>query len=90
MFSTLFFPLKYESGVWIWPPHPADPQSKHKQSCSLKSAQRAYGSLVRRPGQEDPLISLIVGGIQPVQYVAGHIILKEGQHKAIVLLVPCL
>lgn len=62
------------------------------ESYSLQAvwAGFSYSGDVRRPGQEDPLIALVVGGVQPVEDVAGHVVLQEGQHQGIILGVPLL
>lgn len=70
----------------MWQLHPSDSQSRGGQmpwsmeSYSLKPAWFSYYGVVRWPGQEDPLEALVVSGVQPVQNVAGHVILDEGQH----------
>lgn len=50
----------------------------------------SHRRLVRWPGQKDPLIALTVGGVQPVQNIAGYFVLEEGQYEVIILLVPFL
>lgn len=49
-----------------------------------------YRRLVRRVGQEDPLVALVVGRVQPVEDVARHVVLQQGQNQGIKLLVPLL
>lgn len=39
-----------------------------------------YSRVVWWPGQEDPLVALVVSGVQSVQNVAGQVILEERQH----------
>ncbi|KAK0147561.1 hypothetical protein N1851_012962 [Merluccius polli] len=36
---------------------------------------------LRRPGQEEPLVALVVGGVQAVQQVAGHAVLQQRQDR---------
>lgn len=50
----------------------------------------SYRGLVWSVGQEDPLVALVVGRVQPVENVAGHLVLQQGQHQGIKLLVPLL
>lgn len=42
------------------------------------------------PGQEDPLVALVVGGVQAVEQVGGHVVLQQRQDIGVVLLVPLL
>lgn len=73
---------------WCGQPHPPDTQNRggqmprRRESYSLKPAQAgvSYSRVVRWPGQEDPLVALVVSGIQPVKNITGHVILEEGQH----------
>jgi len=55
---------------------------RRMESYSLQEEQArlSYSRMVRWPGQEDPLVALVISGVQPVQNVAGHVILEEGQH----------
>lgn len=49
-----------------------------------------YRRVVWRPGQKDPLITLVIGGVQSVEKVRGHVILHERENIAVPFLIPLL
>lgn len=65
-------------------------QCHHKQYKSGNYNCWPYRWLVRWPGEEDPLVSLRVFGVQAVEDVAGFLRCEQRKQERIVILVPAL
>lgn len=75
------------TGRWIQT-SAAHADGEKYRSCSYTYC--SYRRLVRRPGQEDPLVSLSVSGVQAVEDVAGFLRREQRKQKRIVIFVPAL
>ena len=49
-----------------------------------------YWRLVRRPGDEDPLVSLGILGVEAVQDVARLLVVQQRKYEVVIVLVPAL
>lgn len=57
---------------------------------SVSQLPQTYRWVVRRPGDEDPLVSLSILGVQTVEDVAGFLRCEQRKQELIVILVPTL